>query len=87
MRAPVVGRVCMNMTMIDVTDVPGLAADDEVVLLGRDGGAAVTAEQMAGWIGTINYEVTTRIGAHVPRRAVRAGTTARKFAAGGPPVR
>jgi alanine racemase len=71
-RAQVRGRVCMNMTMIDVTDVPGLSIADEVVLLGRDGGAAVTAEQMASWIGTINYEVTTRIGAHVPRRAVGA---------------
>jgi alanine racemase len=70
-RAPIRGRVCMNMTMIDVTDVPGLRVDDEVVLLGRDGDAAVTAEQMASWIGTINYEVLTRIGSHVPRRAVR----------------
>jgi alanine racemase len=74
-RAPVRGRVCMNMTMIDVTDVLGLSPDDEVVLLGRDGPAAVTAEQVAGWIGTINYEVTTRIGAHVPRRPVGTSTT------------
>jgi alanine racemase len=69
-RAPIRGRVCMNMTMIDVTDVPGLEVGDEVVLLGRDGEVVLTAEQLASWIGTINYEVTTRIGAHVPRRAV-----------------
>ena len=41
------------------------------VLLGRSGEAQLTAEQLASWIGTINYEVTTRIGAHVPRRPVR----------------
>jgi len=49
----------MNMTMVDVTDVPGLDPGDEVVLLGRDGDAVLTAEQLASWIGTINYEVTT----------------------------
>jgi alanine racemase len=67
-RAPVRGRVAMNMTMIDVTHVDGLSLDDEVVLLGDGGGAQVTAEQMAAWIGSINYEVVTRIAAHVPRR-------------------
>ncbi len=70
-RAPVRGRVCMNMAMIDVTDVPGLDIRDEVVLLGRSGEATITAEQLGSWIGTINYEVTTRIGSHVPRRPVR----------------
>ena len=66
-RAPVRGRVCMNMIMADVTDVPGVTPDDEVVLLGRQGAETVTAELLADWIGTINYEVTTRIAAHVPR--------------------
>ncbi len=74
-RAPVRGRVCMNMTMIDVTDVPGASVQDEVVLLGADGEEAITAEEMAGWLGTINYEVTTRIAERVPRvpRPERAG--------------
>jgi alanine racemase len=66
-RAQVRGRVCMNMVMVDVTDVPGAEVGDEVVLLGRAGGDAVTAEQMATWAGTINYEVTTRIAESVPR--------------------
>ena len=66
-RAPVRGRVCMNMTMVDVTDVPGVTAGDEVVLLGHQDGETLSAEQLAGWIGTINYEVTTRIAEHVPR--------------------
>jgi alanine racemase len=69
-RAPVRGRVCMNMTLADVTDIPEVRPGDEVVLLGTDGDEAVSAEQMAAWIGTINYEVTTRIAESVPRLAV-----------------
>jgi alanine racemase len=70
MRAQVRGRVCMNMVMVDVGDVPGVRAGDEVVLIGRSGDDAVTAEQVAMWAGTINYEVTTRIAESVPRVAV-----------------
>lgn len=66
-RAQVRGRVCMNMVMADVSDVPEVAPGDEVVLMGAFGDEAVTAEQFAGWAGTINYEVTTRIAESVPR--------------------
>ncbi len=66
-RAQVRGRVCMNLIMVDVTDVPGVAPGDEVVLLGQDGEEAITAERFAQWAGTINYEVTTRIAESVPR--------------------
>ncbi len=66
-RAPVRGRVCMNLVMVDVTDIPGVAPGDEVVLLGADGEEAITAECFAQWAGTINYEVTTRIAESVPR--------------------
>ncbi len=66
-RAPVVGRVCMNLTMIDLTDVPGVGLEDEVVLLGRDGDERISAETMAGWVGTINYEIVTRISPFLPR--------------------
>ncbi len=66
-RAPVVGRVCMNMTMVDVTGIDGVAVGDEVVLLGIQGAASVTADEIAGWTGTINYEVTTRIHERLPR--------------------
>ncbi len=66
-RAPVRGRVCMNLTMVDVTHVPGAAPGDEVVLLGAQGEERITAEQMAIWAGTINYEITTRINDRIPR--------------------
>lgn len=66
-RAPVVGTVCMDLTMIDVTDIGGVQAGDEVVLLGRQGEAEVSADEMAAWSHTISYEVLTSIGARVPR--------------------
>jgi alanine racemase len=71
-RAPVLGRVCMNMFMVDVTDVPGAEAGDVAVLLGRDGDEVVTAEALAGWAGTIHYEITTRVNPLLPRIAVNA---------------
>ena len=66
-RAPVVGRVCMNMTMIDVTHIQGASIGDEIVLMGQQESECISAEDMAGWTGTINYEVISRIGTHVPR--------------------
>lgn len=69
-RAPVRGRVCMNMIMVDVTHIGDVALEDEVVLLGAQGDQVITAEQLAGWIGTINYEVTTRINDRIPRVVV-----------------
>jgi alanine racemase len=66
-RAPVVGRVTMDMTIADVTEIPGVAAGDEVVLLGPQGTDAVSAEEMAGWLETIPYEVLCGIGQRVPR--------------------
>lgn len=66
-RARVLGRVCMNVVTADVTDIAGVAVDDEVVLLGRQGNQQVSAEEWARRIGTINYEVVTRLPAHLPR--------------------
>ena len=66
-RAPVVGRVCMDLTMIDVTDIGKIKQGDEVVLLGRQHGAEISADEMAGWSNTISYEILTSIGARVPR--------------------
>ena len=66
-RAPVAGRVCMDLTMIDVTDIAGVQPGDEVVLLGRQGDAEITADQMAGWANTISYEIFTSVSARVPR--------------------
>jgi alanine racemase len=68
-RCPVRGRVCMNMLMIDVTDVPGARPGSVATLLGDDGDERISAEQLAAWMGTIHYEVTSRIHPVVPRRA------------------
>jgi len=67
-RAPVIGRICMNLCMVDLTDVPGARLEDEVVLLGRSGDEQISAETMAEWAGTINYEVVTRISPLLPRK-------------------
>ena len=66
-RAPVRGRICMNIMMADVTDIPEARIENEVVLLGSQGDEVITAEQMAQWAGTINYEITTRINERIPR--------------------
>jgi alanine racemase len=66
-RAGIVGLVCMDMVMIDVTDVPGVIVGDEVVLIGRQGQEEITATEMANWTGTIPYEVLCSIGPRVPR--------------------
>jgi alanine racemase len=66
-RAPVVGRVCMDLTVVDVTEIDGVRAGDEVVLWGRQGDAEITCSEVAAWAGTIPYELLTRVGARVPR--------------------
>lgn len=66
--APVVGRVSMDMTLIDVTDVPNVAIDDYVTLLGSEGDAAITAEDLGEFAGTISYEITCGISNRVPRK-------------------
>jgi alanine racemase len=71
-RAPLRGRVCMNMCMVDVTDIPGVGVEDEVVLLGRQGEERIPAEQVAAWCGTISYEVVSRIHPALPRLVVQA---------------
>ena len=66
-RAPILGRVCMDQIMVDVTDIPGAQAGDEVVLLGRQGADCIDAEEMAAWLDTISYEVLCSPGKRVPR--------------------
>jgi alanine racemase len=60
-RAPIVGRICMDYAMADVTDIPGAAVGDEVCLLGPQGAETIPAEEVAGWLGTSAYEVVTTI--------------------------
>ncbi|MCX8118545.1 MAG: alanine racemase [Desulfobacterota bacterium] len=66
-RAPVVGRVCMDLTMVDVTEVPGVSPGDEVVLIGRQGRERISADEVAEKAGLISYEVLCSIGQRVPR--------------------
>jgi alanine racemase len=67
LRAPVIGRVCMDMTMIDVTHIKGAAVGDDVVLMGRQGTAEISTDEMAERLSTINYEITCLVGKRVPR--------------------
>ncbi len=66
-RAPLRGRVCMDFIMADVTDIPGVEVEEEVVLLGNDGEESITANDLASLVGTINYEIVTRINPLIPR--------------------
>lgn len=66
--ASVVGRISMDWTIIDVTDVPIVKAGDEVILIGSSGGLNITAEELAARIGTISYEITCGIGRRVRRQ-------------------
>lgn len=66
-RAPVVGRVCMDWTMMDVTDIPGVAVGEEVVLMGSQLGQEITPEEMGEWMGTISYEILCAVGKRVRR--------------------
>lgn len=66
-RAPILGRVCMDQIMVDVTDIPGAQAGDEAVLLGAQGEDCISAQEMADWLGTISYEVVCSPSKRVPR--------------------
>jgi alanine racemase len=68
--APVVGRVCMNIFMVDVTDIPDVTVGDEVTLIGSDGAVSMTVEELAGLCDTINYEFLARLSASIPRVVV-----------------
>jgi len=61
-RAQVLGRISMNLSVVDVSDIAGVQAGDEEVLLGRQGGDTIDADELAAWMGTINYEVLCLIG-------------------------
>jgi len=67
-RVPLVGRVCMNMAFVDVTDVPQAHVGSSVTLIGNDGEERISAEAFADWCDTINYELVARLPAAIPRR-------------------
>ncbi len=66
-RVPIVGRVCMDMIMVDVTDLPAVGVGEEAVLIGRQGAEEITVDEVAEAQGTISYEVLCRISPRVPR--------------------
>jgi len=66
-RAPVVGKVCMDFIMVDVTDIPHVSLEDEVVLIGAQGKERITVEEIADKVNSISYEIFCLIGKRVPR--------------------
>ncbi|MDE3180761.1 MAG: alanine racemase [Acidobacteriota bacterium] len=66
-RARIVGNISMDLTLVDVTDIPGVSVGDEVVLIGESGGHSITASDIARLLGTIPYEVLCSVGKRVPR--------------------
>lgn len=72
MRVPVVGRVCMDLTMVDLTDVMGAEENDEVIILGKQGNELITADELASKANTISYEILTSLGSKSKRVYVEA---------------
>ena len=71
--APIVGRVCMDQTLIDVTGIPDVTMGDRVILVGQEGNCSITFDQFAQLNGTINYEEICLIGRRVPRVYLKDG--------------
>lgn len=71
--APVVGRVCMDQFMVDITGIDGVEAGDEVILMGKCGKKEITADEIARVLDTISYEVVCMIGKRVPREYIKNG--------------
>jgi alanine racemase len=67
-RFPVVGNVCMDQSLVEVGEANNIEVGDEVVLIGKQGGQEISADELAGILGTINYEITCMINKRVPRR-------------------
>jgi alanine racemase len=72
-RAPIRGRVCMDQFVVDISGIKGVQPDDEVVLIGWQGDDVLSAEEVAAWAETINYEVVTQLMPRVPRIYLRGG--------------
>lgn len=72
-KAPVLGRVCMDQIMVDITDIPDVKLDDKVILIGRSGSEVITVDNMAANTGTINYEIVCGLSRRIPRVYFRDG--------------
>ncbi len=66
-KAPVIGRICMDQMLVDLTDVPQVRAGDEAILIGRSGDLEIRAEDLASWAGTISNEILSRLGSRLER--------------------
>ncbi len=66
-RASILGRVCMNNVMLDISDIPEAKLEDQVTFLGQSGNETITADNWANWCNTINYDILTNLGAHLKR--------------------
>jgi len=73
--APIIGRVCMDMCMVDVTEIPGVCMEDEVVLLGKQNDCRVSMEEIGAMSASFNYETACRVSQRVPRVYVYQGKT------------
>ena len=78
-KVPIVGRVCMDQMMVDVTDARNVDVGDTAVIFGSDGGATITADEVAAVAGTINYEIVCRLDCRVPRVFISGGKTIGTF--------
>ena len=72
-KAPILGRVCMDQFMVDVTEIPEAKEDDLVTLVGHDGDACITAEMIGELSGRFNYEFVCDLGKRIPRVYVYKG--------------
>jgi alanine racemase len=66
-RVPIIGRVCMDLSMLDVGDLSNVDLEDEVVVFGQQGDESITADEIASRLNTINYEVVSTVMERVPR--------------------
>lgn len=67
LRAPIIGSICMDQCMVDITDIPNISVGDEVVLIGAQGEGYISANELANWADTISYEIVLGISPRVPR--------------------
>ena len=72
-RAPILGRVCMDQFMVDVSEVPGVSEGDETVLIGKNGGHEITIEEIGDLSGRFNYELSCDLNKRIPRVYIRNG--------------
>ena len=72
-KAPILGRICMDQMMVDVTAIPGVTVGDQVTLIGTDGGETITVEEIAARADSFNYEFVCGISRRVPRLYMKDG--------------